>query len=103
MHIIDDASATHIFSGKPGHMPDTPDNRRLLEDVANDPQAWIVDDVYGNSWYARIDANGRQVWAKVRDGRVISGGMNYVPRPSNPRTGLSAPTKRLWRKNHGND
>ncbi|HEX5343116.1 MAG TPA: hypothetical protein VFX55_11525 [Duganella sp.] len=41
MHIIDDTRARHIFSGKPGHIPDTPDNRRLLEDVANDPQAWV--------------------------------------------------------------
>ncbi|WP_130300832.1 MULTISPECIES: hypothetical protein [unclassified Duganella] len=103
MNLIDDTRAKHIFSGKPGHMPDTPDNRRLLEDVANDPQAWVAYDRYGKSWYARIDAQGRQIWVEVRGDRIVSGGINNVPRALSPHTGLSVPVKKQWRKNHGND
>jgi filamentous hemagglutinin len=103
MRIIDDTRAKHIFSDKSGHIPDTADNRRLLEDVANDPHAWLGYDRYGKSWYARIDAIGRQVWVEVRDGRIVSGGINDAPRRLSPHTGLSAPAKKQWRKNHGND
>lgn len=93
MHIIDDTRARHIFSGKPGHIPDTPDNRRLLEDAANDPQAWVADDRYGNSWYARIDAYGRQIWAEVRGKCIVNGGRNNVPRQLDPLTRVLASAK----------
>ncbi|MTV41607.1 filamentous hemagglutinin family protein [Duganella radicis] len=88
----------HIFSEKSGHIRDTPQNRKLLEDLANDATAKVATDRYGNSWYARVEANGKQVWAEVRGERIIGGGINSPPRQPHPDTGLSAPRKSRWMK-----
>jgi filamentous hemagglutinin len=94
---IDDKRAKHIFRDKEGHLPDTPANRKLLEDVASDPRARLSVDKYGNEWFARTDANGNQVWAQVRGDRIINGGVNNPPRTVNPQTGLSAPNAPGWK------
>jgi filamentous hemagglutinin len=96
MRIIDDARAKHIFSSREGHIPDTTENRKLLEDVANDPKAKLATDKFGNTWHARVDAFGNQVWLQVRGDIIINGGINHPARPYNPLTGLSSPSKRGW-------
>ena len=90
MRTIDDKYTRHIFRQKDGHLPDTPANRKLLEDLANDPLAKIGVDLYGNSWFAREDVNGNQIWVQVRGDRVINGGINNPPRLPDPKTGLAA-------------
>lgn len=79
----------HIFADRPGHIPDTPRNRQLIEALANDRSAFIGIDRYGKAWYARTNANGTQTWASTRDGIVRNCGMNETPNPWDPETGLS--------------
>ena len=52
----------HIFGNRKGHVPDTPDNRQKLVDLANDSSKHLGKDKYGNSWHSEIDTNGNQWW-----------------------------------------
>ncbi len=74
-------------------MPDTPANRKLLQGVADDDTATLGTDRFGNSWSARIQEDGSQVWVQTRNGEIINGGVNPTPRAVQPQTGLSAPKK----------
>jgi RHS repeat-associated protein len=80
----------HIFRNEPGHIPDTPSNRMLLQDVANDPSSVLGPDKFGNTWAARINADGSQTWVQYRGNTIINGGVNNPPKLYNPDTGLSA-------------
>ena len=88
-----DDQLSHIFRDDTGHLLDTPTNRQLLLDVANDPASALGLDRYGNQWFARILPGGSQAWVSVRNGTIQNGGVNLVPRAYNPSTGLSAPPK----------
>lgn len=88
---IDEARTRHIFREGRGHVKDTPGNRDMLRRLANDPTARLGVDKHGNTWYAQVDSSGQQVWAQVRDGRIINGGVSMTPRTFNPETGLSFP------------
>ncbi|MGH9473703.1 MAG: RHS repeat domain-containing protein, partial [Terriglobales bacterium] len=80
----------HIFREAEGHLPDTPENRALLENVANDPANSLGTAANGTSWSARTLPDGQQVWVQTRGGRIVNGGIiNDTPRTSNPSTGLS--------------
>ena len=76
-----------------GHIPDTPENRALLEDVANDLENFRGTDKYGNEWYTKIQSNGSQVWVESRNGNIFEGGVNEKPRSWNPKTGLKKEKK----------
>jgi hypothetical protein len=45
-----------------GHVADTPANRKLLQEVADDAATTLGVDKWGNTWSARILEDGRQVW-----------------------------------------
>lgn len=92
--IIPEKRARHIFRESDGHLKDTPDNRRTLEDLANDSKSRLGTDARGNEWNARIEKDGSQTWTQSRGGEIINGGSNATPRPYNPETGLSAPSNR---------
>jgi len=79
----------HIFREAEGHLPDTTANRQLLTDVANDPANALGPDKFGNTWSAKTQADGTQVWVRVRNGEIINGGINQTPRTYSPETGLS--------------
>lgn len=79
----------HIFREAEGHLADTPANRQLLTDVANDAKSVLGKDKFGNTWSARTLSDGTQVWTESRGGRIINGGLNKTPRVFNPSTGLS--------------
>ena len=85
-----EAQISHIFRDKENHIADTPDNRRLLEDIANDPKAILGSDRHGTMWVGRTLPDGTQVWAAIRNGTIVNGGVNSSPRTFNPMTGLSA-------------
>ena len=86
-----DSTTGHIFRDAEGHIPDTPENRALLEDVANDPANFRGTDKYGNEWYTKIQSDGSQVWVESRNGNIFEGGVNNTPKPWNPETGLKKP------------
>jgi hypothetical protein len=88
--IPDNPSITnHIFRPKEGHFPDdTPENRKKIEDVANDPDNYQGTDRHGKEGYSKTNPDGSQTWAEVRNGQITNGGINEVPRPWNPRTGF---------------
>lgn len=94
-HEIPDDRANHIFRDAEGHLSDTPANRKLLQNVANDPATKLGQDKYGSMWSASTRRNGSQVWTQTRNGKIINGGVNMVPRTFNPQTGLSSPVKRI--------
>jgi hypothetical protein len=91
--VIPEGRAKHIFREAPGHLPDTPANRRLLQALAADESARLGTDRFGNMWSARLNPDGTQLWVQVRHGEVINGGLNQVPRNYNSQMGLSAPAK----------
>ncbi|WP_239014061.1 SitA5 family polymorphic toxin [Archangium violaceum] len=91
--VIPEGRAKHIFRAAPGHLRDTPTNRRLLQEVAADESAKLGTDKFGNEWFARTNQDGTQVWVQVRHGEIINGGLNQVPRNYNSQMGLSAPSK----------
>ena len=94
---IKDNFAKKIFGDREGHLPDTPENRQLLENVANDPATTLGPDKFGNEWSAKTLDDGTQVWTQTRDGNVINGGLNESPQSYNPDTGLSSPVRPNWK------
>ena len=86
-----DSTTGHIFRDAEGHIPDTPENRALLEEVANDSANFRGTDKYGNEWYTKTQSDGSQVWVESRNGNIFEGGVNNTPKPWNPDTGLKKP------------
>ena len=65
----DKARVNHIHQNKPGHISDTPANRKMIENVSC-PKNYVGTDQYGNYWYRKILNDGRQVWSEVRNGVI---------------------------------
>jgi hypothetical protein len=83
---IDEDGVDHIVRDAEGHFrEDTDVNRRLLIDTASKRTNFLGVDSVGNEWYAETLADGRQVWARVRDGKIVNGGINRIPRERLPR------------------
>lgn len=85
----DKSQLSHIFGNRPGHLPDTPANRALLENLARDDSKYIGTDKYGNRWNAETTENGVQNWVRYQNGVINEGGQNQFPRPWNSDTGLN--------------
>lgn len=84
-----DSQIKHIFREKAGHISDTPDNRKLLEDVANKKENYMGTDKYGNEWYSQMQSDGSQIWVTTRNGTIQNGGINNPPKTWNADTGYS--------------
>lgn len=84
-----DAQLEHIFGHRAGHLPDTPENRQKLVDLANDDSKYVGDDKYGNSWSSQTESDGSQTWVRYRDGIINEGGNNKTPRVWDPDTGFN--------------
>lgn len=95
--VIKENRAKKIFGDREGHLLDTPQNRTLLQDIANDVKTTLGPDKHGNVWSAKNLEDGTQVWTQTRNGEIINGGLNKTPRVYNPETGLSAPTRPNWK------
>lgn len=83
------AQLKHIFADRPGHIPDTPENRAIIQEVCNDPSCYLGTDRFGAKWYARLNEDGTQTWVKCFNDRISDAGKNIVPRDMNPKTGLN--------------
>ena len=84
-----DAQIKHIFDNRKGHVADTESNRRKLVDLANDGSKYMGNDKYGNSWHVEINEDGQQWWVRFQNNRINEGGLNHVPKPWDPETGLN--------------
>ena len=78
---IDESRAGHIFRDSEGHFrEDSEVNRRVLIGVASRPANFLGNDRAGNGWYAETLTDGSQVWVRVRNDKVVNGGLNQKPR-----------------------
>lgn len=95
-----DSQLKHIFRKAEGHLPDTPENRKLIEKVANNPDNYVGKDKYGNEWYSEIQPDGSQIWVTVRNGTIQNAGKNDEPKTWDDETGYSKNPKKddSWRK-----
>lgn len=77
----------HIFRKARGHMPDSVENRQLLENMVRKEHYHGIDQ-HGNSWYSQMVDDKRQLWASVRKQHIQNGGLNSIAREFNQNTGL---------------
>lgn len=77
--VPDGNAANHIFSSKPGKFVDTPENRKILEDLSNNSNNYLGKDQYGKEWYAQTLEDGTQVYSYTQDGIIKGGGINDEP------------------------
>ena len=85
---VKDAQLKHMFGNRKGHLPDTPENRRTIEGVANSKSYYLGRDANGCDWYAKTTDDGKQIWVKVHDGTISNCGQNDAPASWDPQTGL---------------
>ena len=91
----DESRLKHIFRDKPGHLKDTPENRKLLVRLANNKNKYVGKDKYGNSWNIETTNSGAQNWVRYQNGIINEGGQNKTPRNWDNETGLNNnPVKR---------
>jgi hypothetical protein len=84
----------HMFRNAVGHMEDTSENRQLLRDLVRDVKNFVGKDAkWMRRWYSRIESDGTQLWAEVRNGIVRNGGRNKTPEVFNAETGLYKPVR----------
>jgi hypothetical protein len=84
-----DSQLKHIFREADGHLPDTPINRTLVENTANNSKYFMGSDAYETRWYAKIQPDGSQIWVRTYNGTIINAGVNATPRTFDPQTGLN--------------
>lgn len=86
---------SHMFRNSAGHVDNSPTNRALIENTANNPANLRGPDSEGNDWYSMQLKSGAQAWAEVRNGKITNGGINpaNANRDYNPVTGLNKPAK----------
>jgi len=78
---IAESNAGHIFRDATGHLAeDTPANRALLQDTANNSANYVSTDANGVATYRQTLPDGTQAWAEVYHGQITNGGVNVVPR-----------------------
>ena len=83
-----DAQLKHILRDSRGHLPDTPENRKLLVDLANDNRYHMGVDKFGNDWNVRLNNDGTQDWTRSMNQVINEGGRNLTPINWNDETGL---------------
>ena len=85
----------HMFADRSGHFThNTAVNRSLITSTANNPNKFMGEDSFGVQWFAHTQADGTQVWAKVKNNIITEAGINQVPHNFDQITGLNAPRRR---------
>lgn len=83
----------HIFEEREGHLPDLPENRKLILEVASDPKNYFAtSDKYGTTWCEKFLDDGSPVWVTLRAGKIRDAGINYKPIKWNSETGFCSLT-----------
>lgn len=83
-----DSQYKHFMRDEDGHLPDTPENRKLLTDLANDTAYHMGKDKYGNDWHVRNNEDGTQDWVRSQNQTINEGGRNASQISWNEETGL---------------
>ena len=85
----------HMLDERPGHLPDTPANRKLFLDLAAEQKNYFAKpDSHGTLWCEKFLDNGTQLWVQVRDGKIRNCGHNKIPKKWDPETGLARNIKK---------
>ena len=85
-----DSQLKHIFRDSPGHLLDTPENRKMLLDLANDTKYHVGKDFEnGLDWHAKLNEDGSQMWVTTKNGILQNGGINNPPIDWNTETGFN--------------
>lgn len=85
-----ESNKKHIFDNRPGHLPDTPENRKKIIELVKDTKNYLGPDENDNQWYGKILEDGTQLWGQTRGTIISNCGINDVPRPYNSTTGLNS-------------
>ncbi|MBE5857837.1 MAG: filamentous hemagglutinin family protein [Lachnospiraceae bacterium] len=83
-----DSQLKHMFRNEEGHLPDTPENRKLLYELANDEKYYVGKDMWGNDWHVRQNSDGTQDWVEHQNKVISDGGKNSKPKNWDDVTGL---------------
>jgi filamentous hemagglutinin len=76
-----DSQLKHIFSSRKGHVADTPANRKMVENTVMDRGNLVGKKQRGGSeLFSKMQDDGSQIWAEVRNGIVQDAGVNDIPR-----------------------
>ena len=84
-----ESQLAHMFSDRPGHLPNTEESREAVVKLVNDYNNFVDVDSRGLQWYSQITPEGTQLWASVYNGVVQNCGENETPHTWDPRTGFS--------------
>lgn len=57
----------------------TPETDRLLIETAGNPTNHRGQDQWGNDWFTQSQSDGSEIWVKVRNGKILYGGINDTP------------------------
>lgn len=95
-----DSQIKHMFRNAEGHLPNTLENHKLIETVANDPANYKGKDKFGKEWYSRMEPDGSQIWAWSFNGVIRDAGKNSTPKEWDPETGYCRNPKKVnkWRR-----
>lgn len=83
-----EAQLNHIFGDRPGHVPRSPENVKLLEDTANNWRNYRGKDSRGNIWHVKRRDDGSQIWVRSQHGVINEGGVNTTSKTWDKETGL---------------
>ena len=98
-----DSQLKHYFRDDEGHLPDTPENRQLISDLANDCRYYAGKDKYGNNWHFRNNEDGTQDWVRHQNMVINECGRNTKPIKWDPETGLNRNVKRTLKRRKNKD
>ena len=69
------AQIMHILANRPNHLPDTPENRKLFEEISNDKHNYVRSDPRGFDVYSKV-VGDKEIWVYERDGIIQDAGYN---------------------------
>lgn len=93
-----DSQLKHIFRDEEGHLPNTPENRKMISDLANNIEYYVGKDRYGNDWHIRNNEDGTQDWVRHQNMVINEGGKNSSPITWDIETGLYKNIKNTFRR-----